>query len=64
MKEKSKINTKVLIAEISVLDEIAEKMDTRELLERYTKFLLKHNYVDADVYAEEPTAIERFLASL
>jgi hypothetical protein len=33
----------------------------QEVLEDYNKFLLKNNYIDADVYAEEPTAIERFL---
>ena len=32
-----------------------------EILEEYTQWLCKHNYVDADVYAEEPTAIEQFL---
>lgn len=32
-----------------------------ELLEKYTRFLLKNGYVDDDVWCEEPTAIERFL---
>lgn len=32
-------------------------------LTEYTDFLLKHGYVDTDVYAEPPTAIDKFLAS-
>lgn len=34
----------------------------QEALEQYTDFLVKHNYCDSDVYAEEPKAIDRFLA--
>lgn len=32
-----------------------------DLLDKYNNFLLDNNYTDADVYAEEPTAIDRFL---
>lgn len=32
-----------------------------EILEEYNSFLCKNGYTDSDVYAEEPTAIERFL---
>jgi len=32
-----------------------------DLLDEYNNFLLDNNYTDADVYAEEPTAIDRFL---
>lgn len=30
-------------------------------LENYTKWLEKNGYVDSDVWAEEPTAVERYL---
>jgi len=33
-----------------------------EALEDYTRFLLKYNYVDDDVWSEEPNAIERYLS--
>jgi hypothetical protein len=46
----------------SKLHSLAAKSGER-VLEDYTKFLTKHGYCDADVYAEEPTAIERFLAA-
>lgn len=36
-------------------------MNPLALLEKYNDFLLKNRYTDADIYAEEPTAIERFL---
>lgn len=36
----------------------------RTLLELYNDFLLKNRYTDADIYAEEPTAIERFFHSI
>ena len=32
-----------------------------DLVDEYNNFLLDNNYTDADVYAEEPTAIDRFL---
>lgn len=35
-----------------------------EILEKYNNFLLKYQYVDTDIYAEEPDAIERFLETL
>lgn len=35
--------------------------EIEKLLEKYNEFLIKNNYVDADIYAEEPTAIDRFL---
>lgn len=37
------------------------KEQIRELLENYTNWLCKHNYTDSDVWAEEPTAVERYL---
>ena len=33
----------------------------KDMLKMYTDFLLRHNYCDADVYCEPPTAIDRFL---
>ena len=46
-----------------VMDFWISKMIAREeeILEEYTKFLCDHNYTDSDVWAEEPTAIKRFL---
>lgn len=41
-----------------------ERATIEETLESYTNWLLKKGYVDADVYAEEPTAIDGFLTSL
>jgi len=38
-----------------------EKAAREEILEEYTNWLCKHNYTDADVYAEEPRAVDRFL---
>lgn len=35
-----------------------------ELLEDYTSWLCKHGYTDADVYAEEPKAVDRYLKEL
>lgn len=32
-----------------------------DILEKYNNFLLKYKYVDSDIYAEEPTAIDRFM---
>lgn len=34
----------------------------REVLEQYTKFLCECGYTDDDVWGEEPTAVERFIA--
>lgn len=34
-----------------------------EVLTEYNDFLMKYHYTDDDVWAEEPTAIERFLES-
>lgn len=34
----------------------------KDTLEKYNDFLLKNNYTDADIYAEEPAAIDRFLS--
>ncbi len=33
-------------------------------VEDYTNWLLKHNYVDSDVYTEEPKAVDAYLHSL
>ena len=33
----------------------------KDVLTRYTEFLLGHSYCDADVYCEPPSAIDRFL---
>lgn len=33
----------------------------KDVLTRYTDFLLEWGYCDADVYCEPPTAIDRFL---
>jgi len=41
---------------------IAEERE--RVLVDYTEFLLKYGYVDSDVYAEEPEAVERYLSSL
>lgn len=38
--------------------------DKLTLLEQFQNYLLKHGYCDADVYAEEPTAINGFLKEL
>jgi hypothetical protein len=35
-----------------------------ETLEKYTQFLLDKGYCDADVYAEEPKAIDAYLSTL
>ncbi len=32
-----------------------------EILEDYNNWLLKHGYTDADIYAEEPTAIQQYI---
>jgi len=32
-----------------------------DLLEEFCRFLEKEGYLDADWYAEEPTAIQRFI---
>ena len=37
--------------------------DNIELLVAYTNWLLGEGYVDSDVYAEEPTAVDSFLAA-
>ena len=38
--------------------------DQEQLLTDYTKFLENHGYVDTDVWAESPTAIEGFKEEL
>lgn len=38
-----------------------EKNEIRELLEDYTYWLVKYRYTDTDTWAEEPTAVERYL---
>jgi len=37
------------------------KSSLEAILEDYNNFLLKNGYTDADIYAEEPTALERYL---
>lgn len=34
----------------------------KDLLSKYTDFLLEHGYVDTDVYEEPPTAIDQFIS--
>ena len=52
----------------SMMDDVLSFIDTligkreQDLLERYNHFLLRHGYVDSDIWAEEPTAIDRFLS--
>jgi len=43
---------------------VKETTETRELLEKYSKWLEKHGYIDSDYYTEEPNAIDTFLESL
>ena len=49
----------------SVLAELSNgkliSVDKVELLNRYTKFLQKNGYIDADATCEEPFAIDEFL---
>ena len=46
-------------------DEIYIKYnDISELLEAYTNFLYSNGYTDSDTWAEEPTAVYRFLEEL
>jgi hypothetical protein len=33
----------------------------KDLLEEYTRWLLKNQYTDSDVYDEPPTAVDRFI---
>ena len=40
---------------------IQVKEEHTELLERYSKFLSEHGYMDDDWWTEKPTAIERFM---
>ncbi len=47
----------------SFLQEVVKRV-REETLEDYTKFLGKYHYVDSDVWAEEPSAIERYLSEL
>jgi len=42
------------------LKQAMERMEI-STLKKYTNFLLNHNYVDDDVWCEEPTAIDRYL---
>jgi hypothetical protein len=49
------------IREVNRIKAELEKAVREEILEEYTNWLCKHNYTDADVYAEEPRAIDRFL---
>lgn len=37
------------------------RQERLKFLEEYNSFLCKYGYTDSDVYAEEPTAIEKFL---
>lgn len=41
-----------------------EKNRIAEILDPFVSFLCKKGYTDADVYAEEPTAIESYLETL
>jgi vacuolar-type H+-ATPase subunit I/STV1 len=45
-------------------DDCTERVQQAEkrILEEYTKFLCECNYTDDDVWCENPTAIERFIA--
>ena len=52
--------TKLLPA---IIELVKEEIRERVVIE-YTDFLIKYNYVDSDVYTEEPKAVERFLSSL
>ena len=38
--------------------------EIKEILEDYTKFLMKWNYTDTDVIFEEPKAVDRYLESI
>lgn len=38
-----------------------KKVEIQEALHRYSDWLLKHGYTDADIYAEPPHAVDRFL---
>jgi hypothetical protein len=40
---------------------LRKRSDDLTLLDKYTKFLLKHGYCDTDVYDEPPTAIDEFM---
>jgi hypothetical protein len=42
-------------------DNLKKRTETIELLEKYTKFLQKHGYIDTDATSEEPYAIDEFL---
>lgn len=44
-----------------VLNSYQTRMNDRELLEKFARWLEKHGYVDSDWYTEEPNAIEAFL---
>lgn len=54
----------VIIHKENIIDflrrEIAQAREESVL--EYTDFLLKHGYVDSDVWAEKPTASERFFS--
>lgn len=43
-------------------DSLKKRSDVMDLLVLYTNFLLGSQYVDTDVYAEEPTPIDVFMA--
>jgi len=47
----------------SFLQEVVKRV-REETLEDYTKFLGKYHYLDSDVWAEEPSAIDRYLSEL
>jgi|WetSurMetagenome_2_1015567.scaffolds.fasta_scaffold987341_2 hypothetical protein len=50
------------LIEVEVIRKIGEYSNhDKELLEKYTKFLLDNSYVDCDVYCEPPSAIDRFM---
>ncbi len=43
---------------------LEERSKIIELLEAYTKFLLKNGYIDTDAVCEEPFAIDEFIKQL
>jgi len=48
--------------EALIAEAIAEERE--RVVVDYTDFLIEYSYVDSDVYAEEPKAVERYLTSL
>ena len=46
----------------SIAQAIAEERE--RVVVDYTDFLIEYSYVDSDVWAEEPKAVERYLSSL